>query len=396
MVTERYHSQPITAQRSVGDHLRYRAMPKYDLIVVGAGIVGLAHALAAARRGLRVALVERDAQAAGASVRNFGFVTVSGQAGGDTRRRALRSREVWAQVAAQAGIEVAQRGAVVVARREEALAVLEEFAADPMGRGCEIWDARDTAKRLPGVRGDCAGALASPHELRVEAREALPRIALWLQERHGVAFTWGSAALAFDGTSLRHARGSLDGEALVIAAGAGLAALAPELAAQVRMRHCKLQMMRLAGIGVRLPSVLMSDLSLIRYEGFATQPGAALLRARLERECAGQLAHGIHLIVAQGGDGSLVVGDSHHYGEAVDETASAQVDELILEELRALLDLRETSVIERWIGHYPVADVQPLVSKALAPRVRAVMVTSGTGMSTAFAIGEETIAQLFD
>jgi hypothetical protein len=28
-------------------------------------------------------------------------------------------------------------------------------------------------------------------------------------------------------------------------------------------------------------------------------------------------------------------------------------------------------------------------------RVRAVVVTSGTGMSTAFAIGEETIADLF-
>ena len=52
---------------------------QFDLAIVGAGICGLAHALAATRRGLRVAVIERDAQANGASIRNFGFVTVTGQ-----------------------------------------------------------------------------------------------------------------------------------------------------------------------------------------------------------------------------------------------------------------------------------------------------------------------------
>lgn len=54
----------------------------YDL-VVGAGIIGLATAFAACQRGLRVAVVERHAQCIGPSVRNFGFVTVTGQRRGD-------------------------------------------------------------------------------------------------------------------------------------------------------------------------------------------------------------------------------------------------------------------------------------------------------------------------
>ncbi len=369
-------------------------MASFDLIVVGAGIVGLAHALAAARRGLSVAVVERDTRATSASVRNFGFVTVSGQAEGDTRRRALRSRAVWLEVADAASIEVLQRGALVAARRAEALAVLEEFAAGSMGEGCEMLGARDAAMRVPGLRGDCAGALASPHELRVEARDALPRIARWLEERHGVRFTWGSAALGIEGTTLVHAHGRLEGGAIVIAPGTGFAAFAPDLARTVHLRECNLQMLRIAGAGVRLLSVLMSDLSLARYEGFAAQPAAARLVARLERECAAQLAHGIHLIVAQSADGTLVVGDSHHYGD-ISTVASAEVETLILAELRGLLDVREITVVERWVGHYPVADVRPLLSAQLAPSVHAVTVTSGTGMSTAFAIGEETIAQLF-
>ncbi len=370
-------------------------MASFDLIVVGAGIVGLAHALAAARRGLAVAVVERDTRAMSASVRNFGFVTVSGQADGDTRRRALRSREVWTEVAAAAGIDVLQRGAVVVARREEALAVLEEFAAGSMGQGCEMWNARDAASRVPGVRGDCRGALASPHELRVEAREALPRIARWLGERHRVRFYWGMTALGIEGTTLRHTCGTLEARAIVIAPGTQLASFAPALAAEARVRQCQLQMMRVAGVEARLPCVVMTDLSLARYEGFAAQPSAARLHARLARECAAQLAHGVHLIVAQGADGTLVVGDSHHYGDDADPFASAEVEALILDELHTLFDFPAARVVERWIGHYPVAEVRPLVSRALGPRVHAVTVTSGTGMSTAFAIGEETIGELF-
>ena len=76
----------------------------FDLAVIGAGIVGLAHALAAARLGKRVVVLDRDAQANGASVRNFGFITVTGQERGPVWRRARRSRDVWAEIAGPAGI----------------------------------------------------------------------------------------------------------------------------------------------------------------------------------------------------------------------------------------------------------------------------------------------------
>ena len=109
-----------------------------DLIVVGAGIVGLAHALAAARRGLRVVVIDRDAQANGASIRNFGFITVTGQGFPDTWRRARRAKEVWAEIAPLAGIEVHQRGFLMACRRPEAIKVVEEFIAGPMGDGCRL------------------------------------------------------------------------------------------------------------------------------------------------------------------------------------------------------------------------------------------------------------------
>jgi FAD dependent oxidoreductase TIGR03364 len=369
-------------------------MTTYDLAIVGAGIVGLAHALAARRRGLRVAVVERDARASQASIRNFGFVTISGQAAGAGRERAMRSRDAWLEAAREARIPILQRGAMVLAQREEAFAVLREFAASPMGEGCELWDVPRTRREVPMLAREVRGALWSPHELRFEAREALPRLAAWLASQ-GVDFHWGCAAFAADEEGLRHAGGLIRAKWTVFAPGAEAAALFPEVARRTGMKRCKLQMMRIAPQGWRLRGVAMSDLSLARYAGFAEQPSASRLRARLESDSAGELAHGVHLIVAQSADGSLVVGDSHHYGEADDPFGSAPVERLVLDALRALIRLDTDEVTERWIGYYPSCETTPLVNEPVGARARVVVVTSGTGMSTAFAIAEETVGAMF-
>ena len=48
--------------------------------------------------------------------------------------------------------------------------------------------------------------------------------------------------------------------------------------------RCELQMLRLESPGFALPGTVMSDLSLIRYGGFATLRESDSLRRRLESE----------------------------------------------------------------------------------------------------------------
>ena len=67
----------------------------YDIAIVGSGVIGLAHAYLAALKGLKVVVIERDGAATGASIRNFGFITITGQQRGDFHQLALRSREIW-------------------------------------------------------------------------------------------------------------------------------------------------------------------------------------------------------------------------------------------------------------------------------------------------------------
>jgi hypothetical protein len=154
-------------------------------------------------------------------------------------------------------------------------------------------------------------------------------------------------------------------------------------------------MLRLAAPGFRLPAPVMSDLGLVRYAGYAALPEAAALRRRLEREQATHLAHGVHLIVVQSADGSLVVGDSHHYSDLPPPFAPAEAEACILDEFQRATGLPPPPVIERWVGTYPVADGRTYFIDAPSDSVRVVMVTSGTGASTAFGIAARTVADLF-
>ena len=372
-------------------------MQKFDLAVVGAGILGLAHALAAVRLGKRVVVVDRDPRANGASIRNFGFVTVAGQERGATWRRAMRARDVWDEVAPQAGIRIDQQGCLLIGRRPEARGLVEAFLRTEMGEDCRALDPADVARAYPMLKPEaCSIGLYSPHERRVESRDAIPRLAAWLAKRHDVTYLRGVAVTAVEAPYLQTSKGPIEAEAIVVCPGDDLATLFPERIAARKVTRCKLQMLRIAPPepGWTLPCPVLTDLSLARYLGFAALPEAVALKARLEDEQAEHLAHGIHLIVVQSADGSLVIGDSHHYAPAPDPFGSEAVDNLILEEYAHTVAPARPEVLERWIGTYASAP-SPMFIDRPAERVRLVMVTSGTGASTGFAVAEETIAELY-
>ncbi len=373
-----------------------RSDSAFDLAVIGAGIVGLACALAAAQRGKSVVVIDRDAQANGASVRNFGFITVTGQARGPMWGWAHRSRMIWEDITRQAGIPVLHRGLTMTARRPESLDLIEAFLDTEMGEGCELLGPAAALERQPGLAsGNLLGALWSPHELRVESREAIPKLAHWLEHHHGVRFRRGEAALSVESGRVMTTRGVVEAEAIAVCPGDDLYSLFPDQIAAEGVRRCKLQMLRLADPGFRLQGGVMSDLGLERYEGYGALPQARPLRTRLQNEQPEHLANGVHLIVVQSADGSLVVGDSHHYAPTPDPFASEAVDGLILEEFAAVFGA-VPPVLERWTGTYAHTPGKPVLIEAPLPGVRLVMVTTGAGASTGFAIGESVVEDLFE
>jgi FAD dependent oxidoreductase TIGR03364 len=367
--------------------------PEFDCLIVGRGILGLAHALAAVRHGLRTAVIDREARATGASIRDFGLLVVTGQEAGLARRRAWRSREVWAEIAGPAGILIHQRGLLMVARRRESLAVVEEFAAGPMGRGCRVLRGKALEALTPPLRRRLPGALYSPHELRVESRDAIPRLATWLAAAHGVGFLPPAVVHAVEPGRAETALGRITARYIIVCPGLDILTLFPDAHANRNVTLCKQHMLRLAAPGWRLPAPMMSDLALLHLPGYADCPGLPALRGSVAAEQPAWLADGIHLVAAQSADGTIIVGRSQHCSASPDPFQPREVDDRILAELACVIDLPAAEVVERWIGVCP-GGPQTAFSDTPAPNVRLVNVTGGNGTSTAFAIAEETVADL--
>jgi FAD dependent oxidoreductase TIGR03364 len=367
---------------------------QFDVVVVGQGIVGLAHAFAAVRAGKSVAVIDRHARAIGASIRNFGFVTVTGQARGEMWSLARRSRDVWIEVARQAGIDILQTGLTLFAHRREAADVVEAFMRTEMGEACELqteaaWRASPRSFPVSEFRA----ALVSPHEMRIEARDAIPRVRSWLEKAHGVRFLEPADVISCEPGRVVTSRGDIRGEAIFVCPGDDLNGLFPEVMSRRGVTRCKLHMLRLAPPGRRLPTPVMADLSLVRYEGYAALPAAKPLLARLQAERGLMLEAGIHLIAVQSADGSLVVGDTHEYGDAPTPFQPADKDDLMLDALIETLPDYSSQPVERWVGVYASSPAQPWFSDEAAPGVHVTVVTCGAGMSTSFAIAETVVSR---
>ncbi|MFC9910251.1 NAD(P)/FAD-dependent oxidoreductase [Streptomyces sp. NPDC059862] len=108
-----------------------------DVVVVGAGMVGAACALYAARAGLDVVVVDRGPVAGGTTGAGEGNVLVSDKEPGPELDLALLSSRLWADLAQEFGksVEYEAKGGVVVASTPDGLTALERFATGQRAAG---------------------------------------------------------------------------------------------------------------------------------------------------------------------------------------------------------------------------------------------------------------------
>jgi len=374
------------------------ANKNYDLLVVGAGIVGLAHAYEATKRGLSVAIIEQNACCTGASIRNFGFITVSGQGSRDTWRRAVYSAQVWRELTYLAGIKILHQGTWILCERPEAVEVAKAFLQTPMGTDCKYFP-RVSYPELEALGfqntqnlnlKNSLGLLYSPHEFRVESREAIPQLANYLQNIMGVDFYWETEVLSIGDSFVHTSNNRFDAQRIVVCPGAELTGIAKPYIEKYDLKLCTLQMLRVkVQDGFILPGSVMTDNSLARYLGWSELPEAKALKERIAIEMPEYVENGIHLIVVQSADGSLVVGDSHHYGSSENVFASDKIEQLIIELMYRVLSITEHTVIERWTGVYPTSNTYDALIEKVSPEMRVAIVSSGTGASTAFGVAKD-------
>lgn len=359
--------------------------------VIGSGIVGLAHAWAAAREGDRVTVFERSDKARGASVRNFGMFWPIGQTV-ENYPIALRSRERWNEFAAAMKTTARPCGSVCVVDREDEAQVLREFSeiAPELGYECELWNRPTVESRCPGVRkGIAKAALFSPTECNVDPRESLAMLPVFLTEKFGVRFHWNTAVTEVFSGSLRTAGGSRHSfDQVMVCSGHDFETLFPEVLAASPLKPCKLQMMRTVPQpgGWQLGPMLSSGLTLRHYDSFSICPTMAAVKQRIASEAPELDRYGIHVMASQDKDGGIVLGDSHEYGPDIEIFDKAEIDELMLRELRRLFDFPTWSIAERWHGIYAKNPQGPIFRADPLPGVHIATGTGGAGMTLSFGL----------
>jgi D-hydroxyproline dehydrogenase subunit beta len=384
-------------------------MRPFDLIIIGAGVLGTFHAYHAAQRGQRVLLLEKDNRPVGSTVQNFGQVVPSGLSGRwfDYGRRSL---EIYRDIQAQTDITVRQNGSVYVASDEDEWTLANELFDRRRAQNypCELLSASQTVTRYPHLRPDYVqGALFFPDELSVEPDQLIHRLIQFIVEKYGVTYLPNATVIdcqsAMGRTSGSRAGVTLAGddyyeaERVLICSGYEFRLLYPQLFAQSGLVVSKLQMMQTVPMPeVQLMGNILTGLTIRRYESFTECPSYARINnaaTNLPNRLQELKKWGIHLLFKQALDGSIIVGDSHEYAPAgqVNDLGfeiKEAVNALMLEEARRIVQFPVDRITRTWAGYYAQTS-EEIFEHDVDDHIRIVTGIGGKGMSSSAGYTEQ-------
>lgn len=379
----------------LGSGAELKTIGEADLVIVGAGIIGLAHAYEASKRGQSVIVLERDSSCVGASIRNFGHACFSAQ-GRDLYDLAMTSRSGWVEVCESARLWARQCGTVVAARSELELQVLQQVHQNRPD-DIELLTGEEVSRRLSGLAPDALGGAYLPLDMRVDPRTTVSRLADYLETERGVQLMFSTAMLTFetasDGITVRTTRGLLRCQKLLICVGHDLDYLSPDAYQDAGIQRCCLNMLRVKTPGgVDIEPAIFSSTSISRYGAFQEVSAAADLAADLADRKPALVAIGANVMATQLPDGTMLLGDTHHYGRSAPPFISEEYSNLVADDMANLLGVEGFEVLERWQGVYADSPKQVVLRTQLAADVQAVTVTSGVGMTLSFGIAAQTLS----
>ncbi|WP_296106161.1 TIGR03364 family FAD-dependent oxidoreductase [uncultured Corynebacterium sp.] len=374
---------------------------KADLIVVGAGIVGLATAWRAHHQGRRVHVIDRTSRPVGASIQNFGHACFTAQADA-IQEVAADSRDGWKAAAVETGLWAAQSGTIVPAVSETEMTVLRQLYDHRGSEQITLLSADNTRERLgltgfeSSGTGDIIGGALLPLDMRVNPREATPCLAEWLAA-NGVEFSWDTAVHHVGDGQVDTSRGRFSADEVVVCPGHHVGDIFPDIAECNGLRTCILTM-ALIDRPDHIPAdlAMLTGTSLARYDGVAAMPGVPDLREELldtKPELVGCIANLMATALPDGaipglnssGSG-IFIGDSHDYAQSPEPFIQQSIADLLMDNASAYLGIEQPVVRQRWQGRYADSPDTNLVLEWPDDRTTVAVVASGIGMTLSFGI----------
>lgn len=380
---------------------------KYDLIVVGGGILGTFHAYHAIKKGLKVALFEKDSQPQGATVRNFGQVVPSGM-NTKWQQYGRESLKIYKKIQSKFDISVRQEGSVYFASNEEEVQLLEELALINKNNDyvSHLITKSQCLENYPGLKSDYVKmGLFFPEEVLVEPRVMISKLHSYLRSL-GLDIYMETQVLECDSlvdAIVVNTSGSkaYAADKIIICNGSEFKTLFPRLFEESDLVVSKLQMMQTEPQqNYRLNGSILTGLSIRRYEAFEECPSYDAIKEREDAQSM-EKKWGVHILFKQATDGSVIIGDSHEYASARNINSlgfdlKMEIDEFILEEAKKIIDLPNYRIKNKWFGMYSQCATADIYQHTMDKNIHFVTGIGGKGMTGSAGFSKQNINSIFN
>lgn len=381
---------------------------RYDLIVVGGGVLGTFHAYHALKKGLKVAVIEKDKMPKSATIQNFGQVVPSGM---DSKWQAYgrESLLIYKEIQSQFDISIRQNGSVYLASNDEEVQLIEELAEINKGNDYQsnLLTKEECLSKYQGLRSDYVKAgLFFPDEVTVEPRTMIYRLQEYMQQFLGLELITNTAIVNCEnsdaGVTLESAANeTFLAKKVIICNGSEFKTLYPDLFFKSDIEVSKLQMLQTKPqANYKLDGSILTGLSIRRYEAFYECPSFKAIKAK---ESADSLEKkwGVHILFKQAMDGSVILGDSHQYATAANSddlgfNLNMDIDNFMIQEAKKIIDLPTYEIQNRWFGTYSQCKTKDVFEHTVGDNIHIITGIGGKGMTGSAGFSKENITKIFN
>lgn len=380
---------------------------KYHLIVVGGGVLGTFHAYHALKKGLSVAIIEKNNQPQGATVRNFGQVVPSGM-NQKWQNFGRESLAIYKEIQNQFDISIRQNGTIYIASNDEEVQLIEELHQINKNNNysSELLTKEKCLGKYAGLRnGYCKVGLFFPEEVTVEPRTMIHRLHEFMRQDLVADIFYNTTiinveeingeviATSSEGTELK-------AEKVIICNGSDFKALFPKIYNENDLVVSKLQMMQTKPqpSSYKLNGSILTGLTIRRYEAFEECASWRGIKSK-ENPNSFEKKFGIHILFKQALDGSVILGDSHEYADAknIDDLGfdlKDEIDNFMISEAKKIIDLPTYEISHRWAGFYSQCKTTDIFEYSIGDNIHIITGIGGKGMTGSAGFSKESISKI--
>lgn len=380
---------------------------KYDLVVIGGGVLGTFHAYHALKKGLHVLQLEKDNYPVSSTARNFGQVVPSGM----TDRwfdYGVRGLEIYQSIQAEFDVSIRNNGSFYIASDADEQQIIHELSAhyDTKGYAHKMYSKEQILAKFPDLRADYVKeAIVFEQELSAEPETMITNLHTFMRQQFpNYTLQYDTAVFACDveGDTVKVTASqnrSYLADRAIICNGYEFRLLYADHFAKSGLVTSKLQMMRTVPMNnVKLPGNILTGLTIRRYESFEAYCPSFATVAQPEHYRELQ-EYGIHILFKQATDGSIIVGDSHEYAEAdrFDDLGfdiKGHINQLMIDEANRIMPIDASQIASTWAGFYAQHE-DHIYELDIDDKIHIRTGIGGKGMTASAGYAEENIEKLF-